>query len=331
MTIRPTSTWTLSHVPSKHPLLQRRVWQKSTRHHPCMHVIWHVRNWMSICHPIRTNEHPEMITPQPTNDQNSWSAWRTLSGWQSTWSSVPSVRQLRTSKPPTTHSETTGYIIKVWESNVFPGDWSVCGDWMIIWDWEMDLMRLSSERRPDLWSNSGCVSIVVFWNGPEPSNAFSQNTCSLPFPVQPPLKHELWLSLLAGMLLGLLADSRTTARLKPFVADMNFNTVAIALMTTVASLRTFSQNQLLFSREARAGLNKLAHCCAVAFFGDLGSILKGLCYLSLYYSYAQPRALFSDFFLVTTGLIYSTSGFGYLISKVSLGTPVLCTEIGCGL
>lgn len=118
------------------------------------------------------------------------------------------------------------------------------------------------------------------------------------------------------MILGLLSDARVSGRMKWFVSDMNFNIVAISLMTTVSSLRTFSQNQLIFFRESRSGLDRLAYYCATALFGDVGSILKGLCYLSLYYSYAQPRALFKDMFFVTSALIYSCCGFGYLISKV---------------
>jgi len=118
------------------------------------------------------------------------------------------------------------------------------------------------------------------------------------------------------MILGILSDSRSSGRLKYFVSDMNFSLVCIALMSTVSSLRTFGQNQLIFFRESKAGLNKLAYYCSTALFGDVGSILKGLVYLSLYYSYSQPRALFGDMFLVTAATIYSCCGFGYLISKV---------------
>lgn len=134
------------------------------------------------------------------------------------------------------------------------------------------------------------------------------------------------------MILGLLSDARSSGRLKFFVSDMNYNIVAIALMTTVSSLRTFSQNQLIFFRESRAGLNKLAYYCAMSFFGDVGSVLKGLCYLSLYYSYAQPRAHFGDLFIVTSMTIYACSGFGYLISKVRFFIfPELCVILMCRL
>jgi len=132
---------------------------------------------------------------------------------------------------------------------------------------------------------------------------------------------EYALYAVSGMILGLLSDARSSGRLKFFLTDMNYSIVAIALMTTVSSLRTFSQNQLIFFRETRAGLNKFAYYCAVSLFGDVGSILKGLCYLSLYYSYAQPRAHFGDLFLVTATTIYSCSGFGYLISKMMRPGP----------
>ena len=133
------------------------------------------------------------------------------------------------------------------------------------------------------------------------------------------------------MILGILSDARTSGRLKYFMEDMNYNIVAIALMTTVGSLRTFSQNQLVFFRESRAGLNKFAYYCATALFGDVGSILKGLCYLSLYYSYAQPRALFIDMLIVNSATIYSCSGFGYLISKVGTFARrgVVTEAMGC--
>ena len=125
------------------------------------------------------------------------------------------------------------------------------------------------------------------------------------------------------MILGILSDARSSGRLNPFISDMNYNIVAIALMTTVGSLRTFSQNRLVFLRDSRSGLNKLAYYCATALFGDVGSILKGLCYLSLYYSYAQHRALFGEMFLVTAAVIYSCSGFGYLFSKALSHPPII--------
>lgn len=127
---------------------------------------------------------------------------------------------------------------------------------------------------------------------------------------------EYTLFAISGMILGLLSDARTSGRLTAFIADMNYNIVACALMTTVSSLRTFNQNQLVFFRESRAGLDRFAYYCSTALFGDVGSILKGLVYLSLYYSYAQPRAKFEDMFLVTSAIVYGCSGFGYLFSKI---------------
>eukprot|EP00210_Caulerpa_lentillifera_P003482 g3322.t1 len=127
---------------------------------------------------------------------------------------------------------------------------------------------------------------------------------------------EYTLFAISGMILGLLSEARTTGRLTTFIADMNYNIVACALMTTVSALRTFNQNQLVFFRESRAGLDRLAYYCSTALFGDVGSILKGLVYLSLYYSYAQPRAKFSNMFLVTSAIVYACSGFGYLFSKI---------------
>ena len=74
---------------------------------------------------------------------------------------------------------------------------------------------------------------------------------------------------------------------------------------------------------------RLAYFCAEDTFGQIGTLVRSLMYLVMYYTFAQPRAAALQMYLVTVAIVYCCSGTAYFLSQVSLG---LCAVRGgiCG-
>ncbi|KAK9815993.1 hypothetical protein WJX74_001345 [Apatococcus lobatus] len=101
-----------------------------------------------------------------------------------------------------------------------------------------------------------------------------------------------------------------------FDVETLYNNVALGLMCTVAALRTFGTSRTVFFREASSGLNKLAFFVALDIFDHLGLILRSAIYMVMYYSFAQPRAIIWQMYLVTYAIMYACTGMAYLLSQM---------------
>lgn len=62
---------------------------------------------------------------------------------------------------------------------------------------------------------------------------------------------------------------------------------------------------------------RLAYFVAEDTFGHIGSLVRSLVYLVMYYTFAQPRAVAAEMYLVTAGIVYCCTGTAYFLSQVS--------------
>lgn len=65
-----------------------------------------------------------------------------------------------------------------------------------------------------------------------------------------------------------------------------------------------------------AGLNRLSFFAASDFFDHFGTITRAAIYLIMWYSFASPRAVIWQMYLVSLGVVYCCAGTAYLLSQV---------------
>ena len=63
---------------------------------------------------------------------------------------------------------------------------------------------------------------------------------------------------------------------------------------------------------------RLAFFVALDIWDHLGIILRSAIYMIMYYSFAQPRAIIWQMYLVTYAIMYACTGMAYLLSQVKL-------------
>ncbi|CAM6065922.1 unnamed protein product [Sphagnum tenellum] len=139
--------------------------------------------------------------------------------------------------------------------------------------------------------------------------------------------------LIAGACLGFLSNMK----------DANlgsqgyiFTITAIALLSMIAALRTFSVDKLQFWRESASGINRTAFFLAKDVVDLFNVGLKPLIYLSMFYFLSTPRSTFLDNYIVTLVLVYCVTGISYIIAILfepvpaqlwSVFLPILATLI----
>ncbi|KAG7032987.1 ABC transporter G family member 28 [Cucurbita argyrosperma subsp. argyrosperma] len=105
--------------------------------------------------------------------------------------------------------------------------------------------------------------------------------------------------LLAGACLGSISD----------VSDQSF-----ALLGKIAALRTFSLDKLEYWRESSSGMSSLAYFLAKDTVDHFNTAIKPLMYLSMFYSFTNPRSSFTNHYVVLLCLLYCVTGIAYALA-----------------
>jgi len=130
-----------------------------------------------------------------------------------------------------------------------------------------------------------------------------------------------------GTTIGLLSD-RGRATIMSYASQVSYSCVAMGLMATVGSISTFTENEAAFRREAASGLNKAAYFGALSFFDFIGSCIRAAAYLATWTSFANPKAVLWQFYLVSLGLFWFCSGIGYVLALgLGSGTAQLAAAV----
>ncbi|KAJ3679883.1 hypothetical protein LUZ60_016161 [Juncus effusus] len=122
---------------------------------------------------------------------------------------------------------------------------------------------------------------------------------------------------LAGTCLGMIARlSDTNFGIPGYI----YTIIAISLLCKVASLRSFSQDQLQFWRERQSGMSSLAYFLSKDTVDHFNTVVKPVVYLSMFYFFNNPRSTFIDNYMVMVALVYCVTGVGY--------TFAICFQLG---
>ncbi|KAK6926740.1 ABC transporter-like, ATP-binding domain, partial [Dillenia turbinata] len=107
--------------------------------------------------------------------------------------------------------------------------------------------------------------------------------------------------LIAGICLGTLAK----------VTDESFG--ALALLSMIAALRSFSQDRLQYWRESASGMSSLAYFLAKDTVDHFNTLIKPLVYLSMFYFFNSPRSTFFENYYILACLVYCVTGIAYAL------------------
>ncbi|KAL7252888.1 hypothetical protein ACSBR1_007445 [Camellia fascicularis] len=136
---------------------------------------------------------------------------------------------------------------------------------------------------------------------------------------------DLLILLLAGACVGSLTKT----------GDENFGVfgyihtiIAVSLLCKIAALRTFSLDKLQYWRESASGISSLAHFLSKETIDHFNTVIKPVVYLSMFYSFSNPRSSFADNYIVLLCLVYCVTGIGYALSIfLGPGPAQLCAVL----
>ncbi|XP_050209949.1 ABC transporter G family member 28-like [Mercurialis annua] len=117
--------------------------------------------------------------------------------------------------------------------------------------------------------------------------------------------------LLAGACLGSLAkvnDNNFGA------AGYTYTIIAVSLLCKIAALRSLSLDKLQYWRECSSGMSSLAYFLAKDTIDHFNTVIKPAVYLSMFYSFTNPRSSFTDNYVVLLCLIYCVTGIAYALA-----------------
>ncbi|KAG0609196.1 hypothetical protein M758_8G165400 [Ceratodon purpureus] len=117
--------------------------------------------------------------------------------------------------------------------------------------------------------------------------------------------------LIAGACLGVLSNMKD---INLGSQGYHFTVIALALLTMIASLRTFSVDKLQYWRESASGVNRVAFFIAKDMADLVNVVLRPLIYLSMFYFFCNPRSTFLSNYCVTLVLVYCVTGYAYIIA-----------------
>ncbi|KAG7670998.1 hypothetical protein KSW81_004425 [Nannochloris sp. 'desiccata'] len=131
-----------------------------------------------------------------------------------------------------------------------------------------------------------------------------------------------------GTTIGLLSD-RGRATILTYASQVSYSCVALGLMATVGSIPTFTENEAAFRREAASGgFHSGAYFAALSFFDFIGSCIRAAAYLATWASFANPKTVLWQFYLVSLGLFWFCSGIGYVLALgLGSGTAQLAAAV----
>nr|AIU41653.1 ABC transporter family protein [Hevea brasiliensis] len=117
--------------------------------------------------------------------------------------------------------------------------------------------------------------------------------------------------LLAGVCLGSLAkvNDQTFG-----AAGYTYTIIAVSLLCKIAALRSFSLDKLQYWRESASGISSLAYFLAKDTIDHFNTVIKPVLYLSMFYSFTNPRSSFTDNYVVLLCLIYCVTGIAYALA-----------------
>eukprot|EP00239_Pterosperma_sp_CCMP1384_P008232 CAMPEP_0197845972 /NCGR_PEP_ID=MMETSP1438-20131217/2811_1 /TAXON_ID=1461541 /ORGANISM="Pterosperma sp., Strain CCMP1384" /LENGTH=1014 /DNA_ID=CAMNT_0043457463 /DNA_START=226 /DNA_END=3270 /DNA_ORIENTATION=+ len=132
---------------------------------------------------------------------------------------------------------------------------------------------------------------------------------------------DVFLVMVAGTIVGSLLGSNWGYEKIPGNSCMS--TVCIGVLSTVASLKLFGEERVLFWREKAAGVNTFSYFMAKNVVNVVDNIWRPILFLSLYYNFLLPRMYYKDYVVILLLVCWACSGVGILLSQIFKPTAAL--------
>ncbi|KAG8376572.1 hypothetical protein BUALT_Bualt09G0077400 [Buddleja alternifolia] len=117
--------------------------------------------------------------------------------------------------------------------------------------------------------------------------------------------------LLAGACLGTL--SKTKGDTFGYYGYM-YTVIAVSLLCKISALRSFSLDKLHYRRESESGMSSLAYFLAKDTVDHFNTLIKPVVFLSMFYSFSNPRSTFLDIYVILLCLVYCVTGIAYIFA-----------------
>ncbi|PIN07861.1 Transporter, ABC superfamily (Breast cancer resistance protein) [Handroanthus impetiginosus] len=117
--------------------------------------------------------------------------------------------------------------------------------------------------------------------------------------------------LLAGACLGTL--SKVKGDTFGYYAYM-YTVIAVSLLCKISALRSFSLDKLHYRRESESGMSSLAYFLSKDTVDHFNTLIKPLVFLSMFYSFSNPRSTFPENYVVLLCLVYCVTGIAYVFA-----------------
>ncbi|KAL6507909.1 putative white-brown complex protein 30 [Orobanche gracilis] len=117
--------------------------------------------------------------------------------------------------------------------------------------------------------------------------------------------------LLAGACLGTL--SKVKGDTFGYFGYM-YTVIAVSLLCKISALRSFSMDKLHYRRESESGMSSLAYFLSKDTVDHFNTLIKPLVFLSMFYSFSNPRSTFLENYIVLLCLVYCVTGIAYVFA-----------------
>ncbi|XP_042046010.1 putative white-brown complex homolog protein 30 isoform X1 [Salvia splendens] len=122
---------------------------------------------------------------------------------------------------------------------------------------------------------------------------------------------DFFILLLAGACLGCL--SKTKGDTFGYYGYM-YSVIAVSLLCKISAIRSFSMDKLHYKRERDAGMSTLAYFLSKDTIDLFNILIKPLVFLSMFYSFSNPRSTFPENYIIVLCLMYCVTGIGYVFA-----------------
>ncbi|EPS66605.1 hypothetical protein M569_08170, partial [Genlisea aurea] len=93
-----------------------------------------------------------------------------------------------------------------------------------------------------------------------------------------------------------------------------YTVIAVSLLCKIAALRSFTMDRLQYKRERESGMSSLAYFLSKDTVDHFNTLVKPMVFLSMFYSFSNPRSTFFDNYLVLLCLTYCVTGIAYVFA-----------------
>ena len=132
---------------------------------------------------------------------------------------------------------------------------------------------------------------------------------------------DMLLIVFLAVVVGWVYGSQWT--LGEYTSQSVFSSLCMGVCATVASLRLFGQDRLIYWRESLVGVNQASYWCSLVVVEVHRAFIYPLVFVASYVPLAKPQAHFATIYGVFAATYFAMAGLGLLLSVVCRPVPAL--------